>query len=118
GIVRDALTGKPITHFAVFLKEDIEPSGGYSSFERAVVNAEGRYTFQLMSEKGNYSVEIRSEGYFPQIRPGKEAMTWDLVKAVAMRGVGLTPDGRPAENATVAYCTFSSGASLHWEGLH
>jgi hypothetical protein len=115
GTVVDQDTGEAIQHFEVYKGNWIEAQK-YIYFNKYVTMTIREGYYELPSSEpqpGNY-VKIVANGYAPAIsrefnsHEGLQTFDFKLTKSKAISGVVLLPDGKPAENATVALDIYDS----------
>jgi len=107
GTVRDADTGSPIPGFEVRVSTARTPLGKFVEHRPAVSGHHGSFVLGLQDRIESYGLEIRADGYVPdrscwvQSARGNASVVVALRKGLALRGVVLSPDGRPAARAQI-----------------
>jgi beta-lactamase regulating signal transducer with metallopeptidase domain/uncharacterized GH25 family protein len=115
GTVVDEETGKPIDKFQYCdgFRRDTEQESFFSN--QFIAGEKGRFEYHMQdaSMPNNY-VKVVAEGYNPAIsrafKPteGQQSFEFKLKKGKSLGGIVLLPDGKPAQNATVALVSKSS----------
>lgn len=117
GKVLDAETGEAVPTFKVFWGSKFEMNADFYWGLQANAGKEGFYSLSESYPQNSFGVKIEAEGYESaisrDIKPEEGTITIDfsLKKLSAaqlskrLQGVVLTPDGKPAANATVALST-------------
>jgi thiol-disulfide isomerase/thioredoxin len=110
-------TEQPMPTFKVFLGFQFENSSDYHWELQANAGKDGVYSIAENYPQAGFAVKIEAEGYEPAISrnitpdEGKITIDFSLQKLSAekasqtLQGTVLTPDGKPATNATVVMAT-------------
>jgi peroxiredoxin len=117
GNVMDGATQAPVQKFTVITREFKQDSPEVHS-QREVLDITGQFSAELSQDSAAYLVEIRADGYLPQVSDrkspgdGDRRIDFNLQKGDVLAGTVYLPDGKPASGAEVAICSEGAGAVL------
>jgi len=122
GSVIDAETQQPIPVFKV-LRGTTHPFGFASSEGAPLSDArflgeghDGQFDWQVNRIEPGFVLQVQADGYLPAVSAPQPMLQFKLHRSRTLEGLIRTPDGAPAEAATVSLSGMGFGCTMQKEG--